>query len=478
MEQSYQQQTKRDVIKHSAAIQIQNNVTLLQRRAWNVLLANAYDELPIQDIHQISVQRLMMSLEFNSKNEDYLKEAIEALVGCRVKWNILDKDGSVIWGVAALLASAELQHGICTYGFAPHMRQRLHNPRMYARLCLSLQNKFDSKHALALWELCTDYLGSERDYGETPFIPLEQFRELMGAGGEKYSAFRDLNKYVIKEPIAEINSVSDFRVTVDYQRQGRKVVGLKFKIRRVQQLLIAGSNQPDLFPDLQDLPAVVKILKEAGIAVNDAWEIWQQGFDYVERGRRPNTAANGDESFLHYVREKVHLLNQRKKGGKLITNPSGFLLTALKKNYANALLEQEQANAARSRQEEDKRNLESQRERLIKEQDSALAAVSEQMIAAIPDLVEQAVADIRQQKDAGFNFSYEREKTALENYQAHRYIALTVSHWLEARFPERFAEVRKQFDAKLEAIDRSLRGLGNPFTHRLHLQVRPPKQAF
>ena len=461
MEQSkQQQQVKRDVIKHSAAIQIQNNVTLLQRRAWNVLLANAYDELPIQDIHQISVQRLMMSLEFNSKNEDYLKEAIEALVGCRVKWNILDKDGSAIWGVAALLASAEIQRGVCTYGFAPHMRQRLHNPRMYARLCLSLQNKFDSKHALALWELCTDYLGSERDYGETPFIPLEQFRELMGAVGEKYSAFRDLNKYVIKEPVAEINSVSDFRVTVDYQKQGRKVVGLKFKIRRVRQLPTAGSNQPDLFPDLQDLPVVVKILKEAGIAVNEAWEIWQQGFDCVERGRRPaDTVANGDESFLHYVREKIHLLHQRQKSGKL-ASPSGFLLTALKKNYANALLEQEQANAARSRQEEDKRNLESQRECLIKERDTALAALSDQMMAAIPDLVEQAVVDIRQKKDTGFNFAYEREKTALENYQAHRYIALEVSHWLEARFPERFEEVRKQFAAKLEPIERSLRELG------------------
>src|SRR5712691_873380 len=114
-----------------------------------------------------------------------------------------------------------------------------------------------------------------------------------------------------------------------------------------------------------------------------------------------------------------------------------------KKNYANALLEQEQANAARSRQEEDKRNLESQRECLIKERDTALAALSDQMMAAIPDLVEQAVVDIRQKKDTGFNFAYEREKTALENYQAHRYIALEVSHWLEARFPERFEEVRK-----------------------------------
>ncbi len=99
---------------------------------------------------------------------------------------------------------------------------------------------------------------------------------------------------------------------------------------------------------------------------------------------------------------------------------------------------------------------------MIKERDTALAALSDQMIAAaaIPDLVEQAVVDIRQKKDTGFNFAYEREKTALENYQAHRYIALEVSHWLEARFPERFEEVRKQFAAKLEPIERSLRELG------------------
>src|SRR5712691_11601673 len=434
---------KKEVIKASAAVQVQNNMTLLQRRAWNILLANAYDELPTEEWHHIGVHDLMYVLEFKSKNEEYVREALEALVGCKVKWNVLDKDGTAVWGVAALLAEAVIKEGVCAYAYGPTFRKLLYNPKMYARLCLSLQNKFDSKHALALWELCTDYLGSERDYGETPFIPLEQFRELVGAVGEKYSAFRDLNKYVIKEPVAEINSVSDFRVTVDYQKQGRKVVGLKFKIRRVRQLPTVGSNQPDLFPDLQDLPVVVKILKEAGIAVNEAWEIWQQGFDCVERGRRPaDTVANGDESFLHYVREKIHLLHQRQKSGKL-ASPSGFLLTALKKNYANALLEQEQANAARSRQEEDKRNLESQRECLIKERDTALTALSDQMMAAIPDLVEQAVVDIRQKKDTGFNFAYEREKTALENYQAHRYIALEVSHWLEARFPERFEEVRK-----------------------------------
>jgi len=87
-------QGKQDVIKHSAAIHIQNNITLLQRRAWNVLLANAYDELPVQERHRMRIQELMRTLEFGSKNEEYLKEALEALVSCKVRWNILDKDGT------------------------------------------------------------------------------------------------------------------------------------------------------------------------------------------------------------------------------------------------------------------------------------------------------------------------------------------------------------------------------------------------
>src|SRR5213080_3387625 len=77
----------REVVKHSAAIQIQNNITLLQRRAWNVLLANAYDELPTQETHQVKVAELMEKLEFSSKNDEYLKGALKALVGCKVEWN-------------------------------------------------------------------------------------------------------------------------------------------------------------------------------------------------------------------------------------------------------------------------------------------------------------------------------------------------------------------------------------------------------
>ena len=107
-----------EVIKASPAIQIESKITHLQRRAWNVLLANAYNELPNKDIHRVSVAELAKKLGFNSRDYDHLKETLEALVDCTVKWNVLGKQKKERWGVASLLASAEIANGVCTYSFA------------------------------------------------------------------------------------------------------------------------------------------------------------------------------------------------------------------------------------------------------------------------------------------------------------------------------------------------------------------------
>ena len=107
-----------------------------------MLLAHAYDELPHKERHAIRVPDLMRDLEYNSGDQEYLKEALEALVGCKLKWNILDKDGQTEWGVAAMLAGAKISRGICVYDYGSILREKLYNPRMYARLSLVVQNRF------------------------------------------------------------------------------------------------------------------------------------------------------------------------------------------------------------------------------------------------------------------------------------------------------------------------------------------------
>ena len=225
-----------EVIKASPAIQIQGKMTHLQRRAWNVLLANAYNELPDKEIHSVSVAELAAKLGYESNDLDYLKETLRALRNFEVQWNILRKDKEQEWGVAGLLAEAKIKNGICTYAFAPTLRHKLHNPRIYSKLNLRLQNQFKGQYALILWEVCFDYFDTDRGRGETPFIPLETLRELLGIESDEYPLFPELNRTVLKPALKEINALTNYHVEVEQKRIGRKVAELKFRIERVRQL--------------------------------------------------------------------------------------------------------------------------------------------------------------------------------------------------------------------------------------------------
>ncbi len=459
-----QREPKQEVIKHSAAIQIENNMTLLQRRAWNALLYNAYNELDTKEEHQITLQYLAQLVGYDSHDMEYLKEASVAMLRCIVQYNVLDKDGSLErWGAFALLAQADIQKkkGLFIYAYSPELRRRLHNPEMYARLDLDLQRQFDSKYALALWELCTDYLGSGREYGETPFILLETFRKLMGIADGMYPAFMRLNEKVIKPAIVEVNRVSDFRVTMDCQRQGRKVTALKFKMRRVA-MLAEPSEQRTLFPDLEDMPVIVKELKDAGLSTQDALEIWQQGYSCVDEDVRPIDVDEDVEAvFVQFIREKIHLLKRRQASGK-VENSTGFLLQAIRQNYANPEFAQEQKREVSAATQQAKRErekqvkvLERQRADIENARGKALDQLLGQVVEESPGVLEQAASELLAEND-GFRFLYDRGKSALENYQTRIAIQPFFNPYLENHDPARFESIRQHYAAQIAAVDEQI----------------------
>jgi hypothetical protein len=89
--------------KHIAAIHINNRLTLTQRKASNVLLHNAYEELLTARVHRIRVKDLAEAIGFNTHNLDPLKEALKTLARTVLEWNILDEDGAQEeWGATTL----------------------------------------------------------------------------------------------------------------------------------------------------------------------------------------------------------------------------------------------------------------------------------------------------------------------------------------------------------------------------------------
>lgn len=371
-----------EVIKASPAIQIESKITHLQRRAWNVLLANAYDELPNKDIHRVNVTELAKKLGFNSHNEDHLKKTLEALVDCTVKWNVLGKDKKERWGVAALLASAEITNGVCTYGFAPHFRQKLYNPRIYTKLNLRLQNQFTSRYALILWEICFDYFDLSRNEGETPFIPLETFRELMGIKTGEYRTFKALNQTLIKPAIKEINTLTNFFIEVASKRIERRIAELKFRISRIRE--IPTIQEPEAPPnpisfDIEDLPTLAIKLVQSGVSRKEALRIATQEWDGVDAAALPEDTAD----FTVYVEEKIRLARHVTS----VKNTGGFIVKAIQENYQNPEFQKQlQVEKAEAKQT----MLASLKDEMLEKQN----ALIRQAVRANPELLEQAAAKI------------------------------------------------------------------------------------
>ena len=367
-----------EVVKASPAIQIQSKISLLQRRAWNVLLANAYNELPNQEIHRVSLVELAAKLGFDSKNEDYLKEVLRELRFCEVEWNLLNKDNKKEWGVAGLLAEVRIADGICFYQFPHTLRLKLYNPRVYAKLNLRLQNQFTSKYALVLWEVCFDYFDADRDQGETPFISLETFRELLGIESDEYPAFSIFNRAVIKPAIKEINDLTDYLVEVEQKRIGRPIAELKFRIFKVKQISIPKS----VFPDIETLPRVAVELVQSEIDRKVAQNIAAQEWDFVNPEKLPVPGMYAD--FLSYVAEKVEMSLDAAD----VKNRGGFLVEAIRENYQDPAVQKErQLRAEKAKQ----KALEDLTAEFRVKRDNILR----QAVHAEPDLVEHAAERIQ-----------------------------------------------------------------------------------
>jgi len=223
---------KKEVIKHSATIQISNRITLFQRKAWNVMLANAFNDLENKDITQfeIPLSLLYSHLGYKYTDKKYSEETKELLIPLMetvIGFNILGKDKKPTgWEAATLLSYCRVEDGVCVYEYSHGLRQKLTNPEIFARISLTIQAKFQSKYALALYELFVDY----RKIGQTPWITLPNFRVLMGLGEGEYSLFKHLNNDVIKIALAEVNEHSNLFIKVEYQRRKRTVTALKFHI--------------------------------------------------------------------------------------------------------------------------------------------------------------------------------------------------------------------------------------------------------
>lgn len=221
--------------KHVAAVHC-TGLGLLQRKVFNVLLVNAYDELLTKKEHEIELALLRVLIGYNSRDRAPLKEALRAIRSVPVEFNLLGDGNSEDppWTVTGLISEASIDQGMVVYSFGPKMAEALYNPSIYALINLRVQSRLTSSFALNLYE----NLARFRNVGSTGWIALETVRKMLDAVAPLYDEFKRLNTRVLQKAMEECNRKSDLSVSMEVRRRatkGRPVTDLKFKIRQNEQ---------------------------------------------------------------------------------------------------------------------------------------------------------------------------------------------------------------------------------------------------
>ena len=257
--------------KHVGLIHSTNKLSLLERKIANALLYNAYENLLVQEEHQMHIPSLCLLIGYNSKDYKTIRRSLVSLISTVLEWNLVDKDKDEeksIWMASSMLADAKIEGPICTYSYSKRMRELCYYPEFYGRLNMMVLSQFKSTYGLALYENCVRY----QNITQTPWFDLPTYRKLMGVEDGKYEVFRDLNRRVIKPSVQEVNSHASISVRPELKKRGRAVIAIRFLIARKQERITVDQLQIAS----QSKPLVSRLKENYGFSAKQAKELISQ----------------------------------------------------------------------------------------------------------------------------------------------------------------------------------------------------------
>ena len=268
----------------------------------------------------------------------------------------------------------------------------------------------------------------------------------MGFSENEYQSFKILNRDVIKAAIKEINEVSSFLVEVEYKKQGRRVVAVKFKVKKLTRITSNDTEQKDFFPEDTDMEGIALELHQAGMSRGEALRVFNQGWEYVDVDKRPEGVT-----FEDYIREKIHLL---KTAGN-VESKGGFLRTAIKEDYTNQKFKEVKRGKVFAQINQEIDDFESQIDEIRKERDEKAGAIYQQVLDEIPDVLDKALEMAFEEhpplRDSTF---YKQSQTPLENYQRSPFISNAVHKQLRKLHPDQFEEI-DGYDKRIAAFEKA-----------------------
>jgi hypothetical protein len=246
-----------------------SKITVLARKAYNVLLYIAQEQGIERDVFRAPLQSILRGVDFNSNAREIVKQHLRSMVGTTVEWQSPTAGEGEAWNVAGLLAHAKVykQSGEnwVEWSFAPNIKHELLEPQRFARLRLDIISQLRRHSGVVLYEICARY----RDVGLTARQPWPWWRPVLTGNPDSEDSlkqeYRFFKRDVLKLAMAEVNAVTDLDVELIEHKAGRFIADIQFKVSKKQQEALPLRHPP---PPV-DMSQVVRAMA-AGIRAEDA----------------------------------------------------------------------------------------------------------------------------------------------------------------------------------------------------------------
>ena len=225
-----------------------SKITVLARKAYNVLLYLAQEQGIDHEVYRAPLQSVLRGIDFNSHAREIVKQHLRAMVSTTVEWQSPTSGEGEAWNVAGLLAHAKLykQSGEnwVEWSFAPNIKHELLEPQRFARLRLDVISQLRRHAGVVLYEICSRY----RDVGLTARQPWPWWRPVLTGSPDSEDSvkqeYRFFKRDTLKLAIAEVNAVTDLDVELIEHRAGRFIADIQFRISKKQQATLPLGRAP------------------------------------------------------------------------------------------------------------------------------------------------------------------------------------------------------------------------------------------
>jgi hypothetical protein len=194
-------------------------LTLYDRRSFNLLVANAWDEIEEDKDHVIPKAVLRGTHDSN----DRIRDTVHRLMSTIVEMDVI-RNGKKFIRSTQLLGDTDREEGndetgVLYYSFPKAMRTIIKNSTTYGRLRTEVMFCFTSNEMLQK--------RGNLQRKTTDEFTVEEFRKLLGVPKKKLLRFNDFRVKAIEPAVAEVNALGGYHVQIDGIRTGRSITKVR-----------------------------------------------------------------------------------------------------------------------------------------------------------------------------------------------------------------------------------------------------------